>query len=75
MTRYRYIIYEADGDGEQHELTGEVNADSIQSAVNKAMAESFVKLTGGNAEFGKPGKGGCRGPYTILQLTLHNEDA
>lgn len=74
MTRYSYFIREIDGDFVEHELAGEVRADSMQDAVTASLRESYMTLTGGKTEFGKPGQGRCRGPYTVVELTLRNED-
>ena len=35
--------------------------------------ELFIWLTNGQATYGKPGQGGCQGPYTIRQVTLRME--
>ena len=34
------------------------------------IKESFLMLTQGRAEYGKPGQGGCRGPYHIKKMRI-----
>lgn len=54
---------------------GSVNAEwgstpSAVGAFDAAMRAAFQQLTDGNATYGNPGKGGCRGPYKIIRVHL-----
>lgn len=78
MTRYRYTIEGRDADGGNTWTTrGSVptSSDIIGVAVQLAIIASYHQLTNGHAEYGKPGAGGCRGPYTITRVELVREDA
>lgn len=72
---YTYEVAGHDGGGKTWSVKGELLATPGQfpTLVNTALGESFQKLTNGETEYGKPGEGECRGPYTITKMTLEQK--
>ena len=70
MQSYSYQITVIDGAGVAHKLVGTAEGRDPVTATSAAVAASFEKLTGGDTQYGHPGKGGCRGPYRIDRLEL-----
>lgn len=46
------------------------NQGQFTEALRQAQQRSFEMLTGGEAEYGHPGEGGCSGPYKIERFSL-----
>jgi hypothetical protein len=69
---YDYVTTIIDGDGIAHAVTGQCKAarGDYPMAARNAMSDSFKAITGGDTTYGRPGEGGCRGPYTITKLVL-----
>lgn len=73
MRRFRYELAGIDGEGKAFTVSGEIEetrALGFAGAPGAALSDAFQKLTDGNAEYGKPGEGGCRGPYTFERIVL-----
>jgi hypothetical protein len=53
-------------------LMGTVEGESPvdPAAQRRACEAAFLQLTSGAATFGKPGQGGCRGPYKVARFAL-----
>ena len=75
--KLKYTVIGSAHVGGAYEVTGEIHADSPldPEAHNAACVDSFRKLTSGKAVFGKPGQGGCRGPYKVSKLVLEDAEA
>jgi hypothetical protein len=71
MTTYRYTINGTAAGGQTWETTGEIEAlpGNLPDVLQLAMAESFMKLTRGEAVFGHPGVG-CSGPYAVARFLV-----
>lgn len=73
MKVYRYELVGTDGGGQAFTVSGELEVSSalgFAGAPGAAMSDAYQKLTGGKTEYGKPGQGSCRGPYSFRKLTL-----
>ena len=72
MRYYAYVVVIEDGDQQEHRLEGSLTTErgDIGSVANEAMGLSFRELTGGYATYGKPGEGGCRGPYKFKRMEI-----
>ncbi len=73
MKTYRYSVVGTDARGVGFAIRGEVQSSEpiLSPEVFEAAArDCFLKLTSGKAEYGKPGVGGCRGPYNIARMTI-----
>jgi hypothetical protein len=69
---YKYTIQGTAATGQIWRTTGYVsgNPGDFRDVCEQAQGMSFHQLTQGKAVYGHPGKGGCRGPYTITQFTV-----
>jgi hypothetical protein len=73
---YRYTIDGIAADGQTWSTRGSVATDSpgaFPAIVEEAMQQSFLQLTQGKAQYGRPGVG-CRGPYRITRLLVEQEN-
>jgi len=71
MVTYSYIVIVKDGAGQTHRIAGTVMTDEgFVEATRLSMRQQYEKLTQGKAIYGKPGEGGCHGPYKILKLEI-----
>lgn len=70
--KLRYVVQGSGAGDAAYELTGEVEGTSPidPEAHDRATRAAFHQLTSGKAVFGKPGEGGCHGPYKVSRLTL-----
>lgn len=69
--KWRYSVSGTGGGGQGFHVTGEVAVGgTIETATEAAMHDAFSKMTKGEATYGRPGEGGCQGPYTITSFTL-----
>ena len=71
--RFIFTIEQLDGMNREIQCKGEVSAEPghVLGAVEDAMRQSFTMIhEGGYTVFGQPGKGACRGPYTITRVEL-----
>jgi hypothetical protein len=71
--KYRYWVSGTGAESRWWDVTGEVEADlgGFSDAVGKAMSEVFRDLhPAGGVVYGRPGEGGCKGPYTIKKFTI-----
>lgn len=69
----RYELSGTDGGGEAFAVSGEIEVGTalgFSGAPGAAMSDAYLKLTGGQTEYGKPGAGACRGPYTFRRLLI-----
>lgn len=66
---YRFHFEGTGGDGSAWAAEGEVMCEA-HDAFDFAMHDTFAQLTAGKAVYGKPGQGGCRGPYTISRMVI-----
>lgn len=69
---YRYMVEGLDVNNESFLITGYVDAlpgDIFGKVWEVVGAEVFMKLTNGQAVYGKPGEM-CKGPYKIRELRL-----
>lgn len=66
---YRYRLEGTGGGGATWTTEGTVRCEwpDLFGVVNR---EAFRKLTNGNATYGNPGQGGCRGPYEITSFEV-----
>jgi hypothetical protein len=65
-----YLVEGTDGSGAEWSVKGALSAVDEERARKLAQQLAFQELTGGRATFGKPGDGGCRGPYKITKLEV-----
>jgi len=65
---YDYVITGSAGDGQTWKTEGRVECD-YEDVWNVVNRESFIRLTRGQAIFGKPGVG-CQGPYDIHEVVI-----
>ena len=70
----RTYIYQMSGDaadGQTWSVDGTIalEAGDFAAAFQEAMRDGFMQLTGGKAQFGKPGIG-CVGPYTVVHFEI-----
>lgn len=70
---YRYICHGRDGDGKEWNSSGLLSAPGFPEALEEAQKRTFMDLTQGLAVYGKPGEGGCNGPYRITGLHVHEQ--
>ena len=72
LVAYNYTVTVVDAAQHQHHVAGEARVESgdLRHATEVALRESFMKVTDGSAVFGRPGEGGCRGPYTVSRLVI-----
>jgi len=69
------LKYTVEGNGAgtlPFKAVGEVDGGSPvdPQALFAAAAAAFEQITQGKATFGRPGEGGCRGPYRIHRFIL-----
>jgi hypothetical protein len=72
MIRYKYTVEGKEGGGETWRAQGFIetqNPGDFATVPQLAMRDSFMQLTEGKAEFGRPGVT-CRGPYMITMLQV-----
>ena len=69
---FSYTVVGTSASGDTWTCEGSIDAEpgDFYNVIHSAMRASFKQLTGGKAVFGNPGKGGCRGPYTITMFQL-----
>lgn len=73
MISYAYVISGTGGHGSTWSTEGHVvvkDVDQFDEAVMDARRQSFMQLTQGKATYGKPGQGGCKGPYRITKFSI-----
>ena len=70
-----YTVTVTDGNGQQHQLVGSVEAPTFQEVTTEALRETFEHLTnGGDTVYGHPGQASCRGPYRVTKIELSRGD-
>ena len=77
MNDYRYVIKGTDVAGKQWTVTGIINTvrqGDFALVPELAMKQAFLKLTGGQAQFGSPGVG-CKGPYRFTSMLIEEINA
>ena len=75
--KYAYVISGAADNAQTWTSAGFVEtADpgAFLGVLGDALTETFVKLTQGEATYGKPGRG-CNGPYAITEMRIALADA
>jgi hypothetical protein len=73
MKTFAYKVEGTDGNRNPYTVEGTVTSSFplLSPELNNEVGrDSFQKLTQGKAVFGRPGEGGCRGPYTIDRLVI-----
>ena len=73
MKTFSYLVAGTDGAGNDYTIEGTVTSSFplLSPELNDAVGrDSFLKLTQGKAVFGRPGEGGCRGPYKITRVEI-----
>ena len=74
MKRVRYELGGTGGDGTKFIVSGHFDqgdeAVSFQETISEAQRHAYLNLTGGKTEYGKPGEGGCRGPYKFERIMV-----
>ena len=74
MKMFRYELGGTGGDGKAFAVSGHFDqGDEVvgfQATLAEAQRHAYLKLTGGDTEYGKPGQGGCRGPYTFERILV-----
>lgn len=65
---YKYVVSGTAIDGQTWEIRGKIECEFIKLHA-LIMKDTFSKLTGGKAIFGKPGVG-CEGPYEINRIFI-----
>lgn len=73
--RYAYRVQGTAADGQTWDVAGEVVTNGLGEFMDTpslAMRDAFMKLTGGRAQYGKPGVG-CRGPYRVTHLSISEQ--
>jgi len=70
--RFFYTINGTGADGETWTTNGWLDCEpgSFHLIFDKAMSQTFEKLTQGKAAYGHPGQGGCRGPYSVKKVVI-----
>lgn len=78
MKRWRYEMTVRGGDGTEQKIAGMFDQGdeeaSFQATLQEAQRHGYIALTGGQTEYGKPGTGGCRGPYRFERLLVELAD-
>lgn len=72
---WNYRARGTDGDGGEWSCSGACTAADEASARAVAAKLVFQQLTGGRAVYGKPGQGGCRGPYEQTEFVVEERPA
>jgi len=72
---YRYTVEGTNGDASSYRTQGTFETPEFSKTFDMAMRASFLDLTQGRAEFGKPGQGGCRGPYKIRKIIIEEVES
>lgn len=72
--KINYTVDGNDANGSTFSVHGEVEGDSPvdRNLYWLAVSKAFEQLTQGRATFGRPGDGGCRGPYKIKRFVLES---
>lgn len=73
MRKFRYELSGTGEGGNAFSVSGEIeetHALGFAGAPGAAMSDAYQKLTGGQTEYGKPGVGGCRGPYRFERILM-----
>jgi len=72
MRTYSYTISGTAANDATWVTVGDVEAlpGYFEQVVRQAMQQTFQTLTQGNATYGKPGEGGCNGPYTVRRIVI-----
>lgn len=68
INHYRYEISGDAFGGQTWMTTGHVDCEFLE-AYHACMKASFLQLTEGKAQFGKPGIG-CHGPYLLNRILI-----
>lgn len=61
---YDYTIYVKDASDKIWTVSGSVDCEFIDVS-REATRAAFQKMTQGDAVYGHPGEGSCKGPYTM----------
>lgn len=72
MTTFRYVATIEDGVGARYRVAGTVETHFVDfaEAANEALLSAYRRMTNGETTYGRPGEGGCKGPYKVLILEL-----
>jgi hypothetical protein len=75
MQRFLYTVAGIAADGQTWNCADAVEVETDKQfveTVNKVLRDCFVKLTKGEAVFGRPGLG-CSGPYRVTAMNIKLE--
>jgi hypothetical protein len=73
--RYKYELYGTAAGTQTWKTEGTIETEGAGAFIDapyRAIEQSFVKLTRGEAIFGYPGVG-CSGPYIITRMMIERE--
>jgi len=68
--KFSYEVTGTAANEEPWAVIGQIDSESYAEAINLAYKDAFERLTKGKAIFGRPGVGGCKGPYKIINVAL-----
>ena len=70
MTKtWQYTVSGKAAGGDTWATSGTVHCEFSES-FKASMRAAFEAVTDGRAEYGKPGQGGCKGPYSIKSVLI-----
>jgi hypothetical protein len=70
VRKYKFECTGSGGGGVTFSVSGEFESRDFLSALIEAPKHVYQKLTSGNTEYGKPGEGGCKGPYQMERIVV-----
>jgi hypothetical protein len=73
VKEFSYELEGTDGAGTAFKVSGRFQANdgmSFQASITEAQRHAYEALTSGKTEYGKPGQGGCRGPYKFERILV-----
>ena len=73
MKKYNYHVNGKTAEGVGWTCIGQMEVE-FADLFNRVMVQTFADLTEGKAIFGRPGQGGCKGPYEVDRVILELDD-
>jgi hypothetical protein len=70
VKKFSYEVEGKDGAGQAFKVAGEVEAPGLPDAVVEAQRQTYQGLTSGKTQYGQPGVGGCKGPYSMERIEV-----
>lgn len=69
----KFLVEGTDGSGRPWRHHGSLRGSGgMVAAAKLAVEKSYLALTDGETEYGKPGEGKCKGPYKITKMVLED---